>query len=211
MLVIEGDVNVFGAVIVEPGCVVLLAVDLHPDRVIDHEVYALEVTEGNLGSYPVPGKPKPGSRQAFGEGLTGGIDPCRNTPALLWQRKDEGLEVDEVERCRVKRPIQSSDRGLEVLVENDSAKSVHESHRCRGAAAIDLAIVPVQHDAAQRIDVEASEPVLLGPQTGCIVVDRDMQRMIVQHPGAERNERRNPGEPAADPDRPKGRVLFGER
>jgi hypothetical protein len=182
MPVSQGYLDVFAAVVLKPREVMLFSIDLDPDLVVDHQIDSLAVANRNLRFNAVTCQSKTRTGQAFRQRFAGRIDPAANSATFNGQAKDEGLQIDEIDLLGMKRPIESSNRNLEVLVEDGPFEGVQQTDgHCRAARRL-LARAPVQDDATRGLDSQSLVPIVMSAKPGGIVIDSDVERMLTENP-----------------------------
>lgn len=198
MLVIQGYGDVLGAVLLEARAVVSIAVDLHADLALHHQVNALQGPNRHLRCNAISRESETSTRQTLRQRLTGFVNPVPNSAALERQSKDQCFEIDRVQLLGVECPIETRDCVFEFLVKYHSLQGVEQTDR-HSCSALRLATRdPVENYAPRSVNVKSPVPIVLRAKAGRVVVYRDVQGMLAKNPASHRADCRDSCKPPAD-------------
>lgn len=167
MQVRSDDAEILAAIPLEAGEVIFLSVDLHTRGVVYDEVDELPgFRELDLADDRVAGQAEACAGETLRQALARGIRPVADPLQARRKPKEDSLEVDPIESPGVQRPVETGHSDVEWLVEHHPNERVDEGDCGRRAAIAELAILPVEYDAARIGRGEPPEPIVLRAHPG---------------------------------------------
>lgn len=115
---------VFSTVLLEPGDVISLPIDLIGDTFVNEEIDRFEFTEGNLRNDGVPAQTKPSARETLRKAVASVVHPIADGSTIHGESEQYLLPLDRVDRVGAKCPVDGGHRGFEIFVQNHTNESI---------------------------------------------------------------------------------------
>ena len=207
----SSDREISSSIFFERAAVVLVTVNLHGHRALEHEVDPLEaVGVRDLRPDLNTGSSQSRARETLRQGVAV-VDAHVNQPTTGPQPFAQLSEFDAIEPARATHPVEHGNGLLGGLGAADELERLSEIDDARRGISIMRRADPVHDDAVIASIRPAKIASPLVAQTSRVGRHRHVQRMSAEHPPAERGDRADAGQPTANAHRPEPRISLRPR